>query len=598
MPDLRPLELYSQAEVAVEDGLRCLSGYAALGDGLTVGESVAVRPAPVASAVPLARPHVETVDVTRVLAAATSPRDADVRAVLLPISSLARFETEVLLPGYAGSGKHISYLRKARWREMRALRYIERMRRPPPHAFAANVFFVMKSCGTLVRLIWNGKPFNVHCKRPPSPMFSPFLEMLRALSDPSVKTYASYDFASWFVQLALPDELRGVFAIRGPDGVWYRLAGVPMGWCWAPAIAQAITILIIRETLGQLPAGDVSAAFGFIDNVIFACTTDAAQKRVDEAFRATCARFGAVIKEGILSPDQDWLGVCLTAGSRHATHRQKLIDAVRETQPRLRTALSARAIWRAVALAVHSLWLREAGLTTLIQPLQWVSRVARDLADGRATWSTTYVLPDPITAALTAAYATIQVPWTIRAVPQTVRAVGMSDAAALSAVETARSRFTAYIFRMFPNTIRAVRLGRVANGVHINRAETRAAAAGVVSAAHRCRDGLVRWASDNTTAVGWLNRRWSPIWEFNQSLADIHLVQRARNVAVHITHVPGVDCVADALTRCEQTECLHGDTFVWTWEATCQCLELCAHVVKELHDRVRRCPACRIPPRN
>jgi hypothetical protein len=279
----------------------------------------------------LAVPVVETVDVGALLKWA-SPDAAEVLRVVV---SWPEFQRRVILEGEWEKG-FVSEASKRlrvsgfRLKQMRELFYIRRMRHRPTWGSTCSLFFIPKD-SSKERLIYNGRPLNARCQRPTNVGFVPMHDMLRCLTRSSVSAFASYDFVSWFVQLRVVREVQEVFAVEAYDGSTWRLTGLPMGWSWAPVVAQRVASTIVEEARRRLADPRVEA-FVYIEIFIFAINgEDVGKERlraVDRVFREVCGEVGAVLKETatVLGTEVDWLGVLLVAGSRQVRMREAFVE--------------------------------------------------------------------------------------------------------------------------------------------------------------------------------------------------------------------------------------------------------------------------------
>ena len=235
----------------------------------------------------LAVPVVETVDVCALVAWA-NPEAAE---VLRLVSDWTEFERRVIREGelergFVSEPRFRLRVAKERFLQMRTLRYVRRLRREPRWGSTCSIFFVPKD-EQKERLIYNGRPLNARCQRPQNVGFTPMHQMMRCLSRTCVSWFASYDFVSWFVQLRVAREVQEVFVVEASDGGRWRLAGLPMGWSFAPVVAQKVALTIVEEALRRVNDPGVEV-FVYIDNVIFAVNGEDVQKeRETEAHRSS-----------------------------------------------------------------------------------------------------------------------------------------------------------------------------------------------------------------------------------------------------------------------------------------------------------------------
>ena len=349
----------------------------------------------------LPAPIVETVDLERVRTWA-EPGAADVIAV---VTDPAIFEAAVVRPDQRGvqvdmgAGRTLRVSAK-RLHRLIELRYIRLMRRPPEWGSVCSIFFVPKD-ENYDRTIYNGIPLNARCNPPPNVAFAPLHDMLAALTRPDVGAYRCYDFSTWFVQLRAHPQVQRVFCVRRADGVWYRMTGLPMGWSWAPVIAQRVAETIVRETMRRLGAGVAArvTTYVYIDNVVYAVRRGEFLQQdldaIDRMFRIVCAEAGAALKESasVVGATVDWLGCMLTAGSRHVCFRAAFVAKCAEVEAEmLRPHYPVRLAWKAIAVTVRALWVAQRPLAEIADALRWLVRTAVALGEDRLRWDSPCVL--------------------------------------------------------------------------------------------------------------------------------------------------------------------------------------------------------------
>ena len=583
-PDTLPLQAYTAVERATADCMQA-AGAAYLATAHSIH-----TPMPKSSSsrhsskqiLPLPEPVAETVSVQKIADALDPVEDADILQTLSTVLSMESLRTHVLRPDYRGDLTRRLRVPTERIRELRLKRYIVRIRgKIPDHSFACTLFWVPKSDGKTDRTIFKGNPLNDRCNRPHPTRFTALPVMLERLTDPEVDWYLSYDFSTWFIELKLPDEVAMLFVVRLRDGSVWRVVGVPMGWTWAPTLAQSITIGLIRLTLRRLsqPAREaIHTAYGYLDNVVFALRDRKYAKEVDEVWRQVLKDFGVVLKESDCESSSiiDWLGAVITAGMRQATFRPRFQEKVADLEGMLRAGRieSTRSWWRVIALAVHIRWVRQQSLTDLIEPLRWLSRTAKELYKGTVRWSSTIQPWSSVQPAMLRAFEDVKKQFIIRAVCPRVVAYGQSDAASTG--------FMAFIVRLPGGMVTCVRAGKCDDSTHINVSEFRAAAVGILWTLRRptLPEGMIDWKVDNTTAESWLQRRWSSEWHLNRLIAELHEQQVTTKTRIMISRVDGKDCVPDLLTRCAAGKeiCRAPDVYSYSFKVLCTCVGICEHV--------------------
>lgn len=539
----------------------------------------------------LALAVVETVDIALVAGWASGEARATIRVLL----SWDEFCERVVDPGELRKGLDVDGRRDLRvsahrLREMRRLGYVRRMRTAPGWGANSPVFFVPKS-GEEDRMIVDARALNRRCRRPPPAGFPDLHTMLRVLTGPAVRCYLSYDFSTWFVQLGASPVVRNVFAVRGRDSSWYRVTGIPMGWSWAPAVAQRVAESIAHESLRRLEMAGIGC-FVYVDNIIFYVEgdrrdVDARAAVVDATFRAACKEAGAVIKESavVVGQEVDWLGVRLRAGSRECRFRDKFVEKVGAVASVLREEgdQAVRYWWRATALALRALWVAREPLARIRDPLRFLVRTAARLARGEIGWERVVSLWSEARKQLLEVYAWIGGEFLVRCAADRVLARGVSDAAGGS------HGYGGYVVRKGREVL-AVRM-RLDGGAHINVREHEALEAGVMAALRMTKgSGRILWGGDNTCANAWGRATWSPDWGLCERMRRRHVAMAARAAELEVVKIPGGDeNPADLLTRSVSGSPWLRDDATWQWrfDAGCGCAGVCAHVVRIMKKALR-----------
>lgn len=136
---------------------------------------------------------------------------------------------------------------------------------------ALQIFLTPKKNGN-GRLVINARDLNAYFKPPPRMELPSLHEVITYVMRAEVA--ASADAKSYFYQIPLPSILRPYFGFRVPRhsrGGGFRsfsFSRLPMGWSWAPSLAQH---------LANLLAGD--DAMAWVDNFVVAGTRETFEKR-------------------------------------------------------------------------------------------------------------------------------------------------------------------------------------------------------------------------------------------------------------------------------------------------------------------------------
>lgn len=616
-----PVAAYSVAEAPIVGAYAELCGYSNIREGAAASIDVPRAEVPSGERT-LPTPVVETVDVQRVRdALAACPNLSQLERFAVETMDLfldvAKYKAAVLGPDFISDTSAVCHRVKVPRRrviELKVKGYLKRLRGHIAMIVTCPLFFVPKD-GLEDRTIWNGKRYNSKCIRPWRCPFERMHVMFRELTQPEGKWFLGYDFRTWFVQLLVHPWIHRTFGVRMADGSLWRLCGVPMGFAWAPVLAQCVALALMALVLRVLPPDvrrHVCVAYVYIDNLVLLLDTEDPRvvRCVDRFFRATCAMFGIVLKESahVCGCTVDWLGVVLTAGQRHAVFRPKILQRIAECAAIIAadTPLPVRVWWRIAAIAIHASWIRERPLGVMVDMLRWISRLAGELQTRRVDWET---LVRPWSGAVDQMASMLRVapcPFVIRVVAPGTVAWGTSDAAC----PEYGGGFRAVVVRWRDGVVAAVRGQRTT--LHINVEEFLAGEEGLRLAMERATaedkqwHGWYDWKVDNTVALSWLSRTWLPEWPLNEKLVECRRRLQLAESDVCVTHIPGVlNRAADMLTRCvvclgRRCECRDMNVRL-VWRVVCACQGICEHITGQLQDRLAehfRVPRERFDPRD
>lgn len=443
-------------------------------------------------------------------------------------------------------------------------------------------------------MIYNGKPLNARCRTPPNVQFPPMHDMLRRLTRPGVARFACYDYSTWFIQLRLSAEVRDVFVVQTRDGKYWRVSGLPMGWAWAPVVAQRAAETIVREALRRMEDGGVGA-FTYIDNVIFYVDdsedVDRRLAAVDVIFREVCREAGAVIKESatVLGTAADWLGVIVTAGQRRVTLRRGFVERVQDVQRVVweGSEMPVRFWWKAVGMCIRALWVARKPLALVRDVMRWLVRMAVRLDSGRVSWECRVKLWSEAARQISRVFEWIVKEGGAFAVWEPamdgVVVYGVSDAA--GGCDGTRG----YLWRWGKRVVVARLAAREEKDrCHINEEEWDALEEGLMAVMEEMSSGLIRWMGDNTVANAWARGSWAPEAGRNARLLKRWRWMEEKRVDVIIEKVGGgADNPADVLTRARGCTWLAAGA-CWSREllAKCECIGICEHVRELVKDFV------------
>jgi len=209
-----------------------------------------------------------TLDPTAVLS--LDPGNSSLKHALDLLQSLEAWEPHMLVPW-----DHIpSFFARGTSRRMRKhharLMHYRVIRAVDPHDIkvVTNFFTVDKKDETL-RLVVDGRKVNVLMEPPPKMELPTIYEVIDYLMD---NEYAlTVDGTSYFYQFGISDEVGNLFCANLADArgdfTPVALTRMPMGWAYAPYIAQKISNTLLRGRDGRI------LGVAWIDNFIFAGKT-------------------------------------------------------------------------------------------------------------------------------------------------------------------------------------------------------------------------------------------------------------------------------------------------------------------------------------
>ena len=226
------------------------------------------------------------------------------------------------------------------------------------------LFAIPRSDGSGLRLIFDGRPMNQVCRAPPTLRLSRIREdVQRGLADRRVSRMVALDFATWFCQLTTSPEVKSFFAValQGWKGD-FVMGGVPMGFSWAPVIAQLAARAILRAVLRHV-GGGVRHSVVYIDNLIFFVEDSTVEARVVKALEEVCQRAGATIKPGSLERGTrvEWRGLVLDTSARTVKFCERWVGKVEQVKSFLigTRQVSVRQWWGALGCMIYAADVRD-----------------------------------------------------------------------------------------------------------------------------------------------------------------------------------------------------------------------------------------------
>jgi hypothetical protein len=213
------------------------------------------------------------------------------------------------------------------------------------------LFKVPKAGNEDARLIGDCRPVNERLPKPPPMKLEPLHTILRRLL--RRRYLFQTDAQSYFYQFVLGEPASSVFGVRvgGPRGIFEtaRWGVMPMGWSFAPAIAQRTSNLLCENTCVLCPSVD---AMPWVDNFLFgADSLEDLQAGIDTFHRISSEVGLALKKEDPPARHLQALGLYLNVESdRVEEHYVELVaekkEAMRSALMQLRREPTARSLFR------------------------------------------------------------------------------------------------------------------------------------------------------------------------------------------------------------------------------------------------------------
>lgn len=376
--------------------------------------------------------------------------------------------------------------------------------------FAAFCFKVLKSDGRRWRLIWSGVSFNDLFQRPPPFKLASVQELVDSLLGlPGQRLILSADLRSWFVQLPPHPWLRRFFGTRLGDRFAF-LSGIPMGWSYAPFIAQKFSEAIAHRLSSLFRKKGVDVFFVvWIDNLVASVEVGRLSKEEIEAVFAQVSReCGAVWKEVELEAQVEVLGIAWDAVGRRWRLKEEWARKVVALYPQ-RGSASVYRWWTVAACVVRAVTVWLEPFCRVASILEWLGALSKRLAEGSLDWDSEVVPWAKALECFNVMMARIaENCWMMYRFPGVLAPVyGVSDAS-----NAAR----AWAFHDPTGMFLTIRLNQAER--HINEWELSAALEGIEAIGERRE---ILWWSDSGVAVWALQKFYTKIQGWNPRLETV-----------------------------------------------------------------------------
>ena len=182
--------------------------------------------------------------------------------------------------------------RFSKFRHMKTLDDAEITEKGPATLYLP-IFTIKKKNGRL-RLIVDGRQANRAFQDPPAMPLPRLYDFQEYLLDN--KFAGQCDARCFFYQIGLPEEYRTFFGVvgrgvRGPR-THRRMTTVPMGWSWAPFLAQCVANILVKH-IGMV----------WVDNFVLAAKSKSQYEDQANTFRRRCAQVGLIVDDPEMIPD-------------------------------------------------------------------------------------------------------------------------------------------------------------------------------------------------------------------------------------------------------------------------------------------------------
>jgi hypothetical protein len=402
-------------------------------------------------------------------------------------------------------------------------------------AIACALFAVTRADGKL-RLIWDGRPFNQRCRPPPKIRFSRLEDDVSMLLRSPARSLVAVDLQSWFVQLKpLPDIADKYFGVRRRDGRGATLTGIPMGWAWAPVVAQSVTDILVRRVLAALSGRGLAvvASCSYVDNIVLALPEESEPDSVLAVVREVCASAGAVIKPSSIEMGStvDWRGLTLDVSRRRLRLKPAFVEKLRTAVERARAhsarpTLSWSEMIPLLSCVIYATYAVGKPLASIVNVMRWVVRLSSTCARVTSPESLNALMRISLTppagawAEIEASVASSEEWYEVcEQVEDAPAAFGQSDAAGS---ETALS-LSAFAFHN-SETMR-LSVWQPPTLQDIFHREFEAMVRGMTSGNEPCQHRWC-WLTDNTRSIYQLRKTWAAEWFVNEAVEHWHALQR------------------------------------------------------------------------
>eukprot|EP00760_Papus_ankaliazontas_P022252 PhM_4_TR18826/c0_g1_i2/m.95692 len=241
--------------------------------------------------------------------------------------------------------------------------------------------------GEEARLIVDCRRLNEVLPRPGNMHLPDMRDIFRKLLKCNVMS--QYDGRSYFYQIPLLPEVRHLFQVKlgGARGIFtrYQLTVLPMGFSYAPGIAQAISRIVLQncETRGFKAA--------WVDNFVFGANSIADMEVITDKFKHVCETIGLELKPDRTESETEMevLGAFVNTDRREISVGPKMARAIDLTirDMKKKRKLTRRDVFVATGKILWVVWaVAQVPLALAEGPIKIMSTVGREIEDN-ADWN-------------------------------------------------------------------------------------------------------------------------------------------------------------------------------------------------------------------
>jgi hypothetical protein len=397
-------------------------------------------------------------------------------------------------------------------------------------------FSVPKGCGTKARLILNGSRLNRCMERPPS--FSlPSVAQVKSV----VFRYGwgqTTDLRHCFYQFALDEEVALFFCLRKRGRRVISFLRMPMGWSWAPYLAQQTALAYLEPCM---PHG-LAVYDDFL--VLGSSKTETGSRTATLQERVTSCKGTLHTTKSMTEPSQCFVFLGVEWDLEHRRLRLSP-EFVQKWDSWLRLAelalpLAVRFYWSVVAACWYALRVLEQPGCGFFHLFRWTSSLARQLTAGSLDWGAK--VSPPVAARLDLARAVSLVlknAW--------VRVPEARAVVPFPLYTDASSSGWAWVLKVGSQLVG--RFGLWSSQQHINISELSTLVAAVKELTTRHPGKAWTVLCDNAVVVQQVTRKRSPSFYANALLRTLFSTLRRSSSAIEVQWVSTHDQLADAFTR-------------------------------------------------